>query len=88
MSMREKMARAMCIAAGIDPDARGYGLGRTMPEGSEYALWEAQLRGVDAALDALLDPTAGMVDAVFGCCDSSGERATFIKMIRAAKDGK
>lgn len=87
MGMREMMARAMAIKAGINPavavvTARG-------KEGNGY--W-TYMTLADAALDALMEPTEGMVDAGLdnGSNDQLVEspRETFIRMIRAAKEGK
>lgn len=51
----EKVARAICIADDVNPDFRSVGIGARMPEGKEYALWEArvvQARAVLATLTA------------------------------------
>lgn len=48
----EAVARALCRAEGVDPDAEGYGLGVCMPIGAKYRLWEARRRQAVAAIDA------------------------------------
>lgn len=52
MMMREKMARAMCVRAGIDADAKGYG---TDQDGNrcDPFMWQLYLPQIDAALAAL-----------------------------------
>jgi len=52
MSIRERAARAICEAHGIDPDQKSVGLGKLMPKGKMYFLWEAQLSNVDAVIRA------------------------------------
>ena len=100
MTMREKMARAICAREGVDPDARAHGTGRIMPKDAEYALWEARLPVVGACLDALTEPTGEMLDAIKGVASSScgpttkvpinfvDACAAWLLMIQAAKDGK
>ncbi len=51
--LEEKAARHMCAVAGIDPDAKGFGLGKSMPEGSEYPLWHVQALNFRAGLRAI-----------------------------------
>lgn len=90
MTMREQMARAMCVADGIDPDATGYGMGVSMPVGKEFPLWQAQLPKLDAALAVLENPTEAVIEAGKGpgaMCreDPSG---AFIDMIKAIREGK
>lgn len=96
MNMREKMARALCLKQGINPDARGYGLGKTMPEGASYPLWESQLGAVDSALDELLTPTDGMCSSLRSGTANSDinpfwvwqrNAEYFACMVQAAKDG-
>lgn len=55
MTMREKMARAICTRAGIDPDALGYG---TDQDGNrcDPPTWKLYLPQIDAALDCLTMP--------------------------------
>ncbi len=53
MTLRERIARAMCVAEKVDPDAMGYGQGWIMQKDMPYRLWEARLHLVDAALDTL-----------------------------------
>lgn len=94
MTMRERIARAMCVANGIDPDETGYGLGNNMPKDEVYPLWWAQIKTVNAALDALMDPTDGMIKegtAWFMSSDEVERRYAvhcFQGMIQAAKDGE
>lgn len=90
MTMREKMARAMCAANGIDPDETGYGLGNNMPKDEAYPLWWAQIKNVNAALDALMEPS----EEICLCAqeglwrDGSAEfRAAWPLAVQAIKDG-
>ena len=57
MPMIERIARAICIADGVDPDAEGYGLGVQMPEGERYPLWKAREKQARAAIAALKEET-------------------------------
>lgn len=70
MTMRERMARAMCEVMGVDPDEKPTELLETLP-------WVNALKLADAALDALLEPTEEMEDdgleAICGgivCCNN------------------
>jgi len=75
MNMREKIARA--IARAVDEE---------MYWGSP-----AFLRAADNALNALMEPTEGMVGAFHRMCDDNGTclvKPGFQAMIRAAKEGK
>lgn len=49
----EEVARAICVADGVDPDAEGCGLGVQMPAGEKYPLWRARLKQARAAIEAL-----------------------------------
>jgi len=40
MKIREKLARKLCESQGIDPDYEAVGIGRKVPEGERYFLWE------------------------------------------------
>ena len=51
MKLREKLARCITIADGVNPDAKGWGLGVLMPKDTEYPLWEARLHIVDKILE-------------------------------------
>lgn len=100
MSMREQIARALCVATGHDPDQL-----LTASNGIEWdgkLLWNAFLRETDAALDILLAndayPDGNMAMGVAGG-DMLKQLATtsnydlvaiavFKAMIQAAKDGK
>lgn len=53
MSEEENVARAICRADGVDPDAIGYGLGVRMPKDAKYPLWQARLAQARAAIEAL-----------------------------------
>ncbi len=92
MSMREKMARGICARMGHNPDAAGYG---TDQDGNQihFPLWHLCLPLVDGALDALMEPTEGMMNAAV--TDYNGAmvmdarvRNCFRSAILAAKDGK
>lgn len=58
--MVEKVARAICRADGVDPDAIGYGLGVQMPKDAEYPLWKAREAQARAAIEAMRTPTEAM----------------------------
>jgi hypothetical protein len=51
----EKVARAICVADGVDPDAEGYG-GVQMPVGERYPLWKAREKQARAAIRAAEHP--------------------------------
>ena len=56
MENRERLARILCERHDINPDAKGYGLGRHEPVGSEYFLWGYWARYyVDPLLEALYE---------------------------------
>jgi hypothetical protein len=101
MTMRENMARAICVREGVDPDAMGYGQGAIMQKDMPYRLWEARLHVADACLDALLKPTLEMQAAGETELRTSGPHLeyadashgevssdVFFAFIWAAKDGK
>ena len=48
----EAVARALCVAEGIDPDKTSIGFGHRIPKGVEYKLWEAQREKAEAAIAA------------------------------------
>jgi len=49
----EAVARAICVADGIDPDQISVGFGYRIPNGVEYKLWEAQREKAEAAIAAV-----------------------------------
>lgn len=49
----EAVARAICVAEGIDPDRTSIGFGHRIPKGVEYKLWEAQREKAEAAIAAV-----------------------------------
>lgn len=49
----ERVARAICVADGCDPDAIGYGLGIHMPKDAKYPLWKARVKQAEAAIAAM-----------------------------------
>lgn len=64
MTKFEELCRAVCIADGVDPDAKGFGLGVQMPEGAQYPLWRVRARQVHAVLEAFkTNPDDAMLDA-------------------------
>lgn len=64
MTKFEELCRAVCIADGVDPDAKGFGLGIQMPEGEQYPLWQARAKQVRALLEAFkTNPDDVMLDA-------------------------
>lgn len=68
MDMREKIARALAVADGKDPDLPAWAVsrgGRTYPEG---LCWRDQYGSkADAVLDALAEPDEGMIQARIDC---------------------
>lgn len=81
MTMREKIARAMATERGIHPDA--YHMGH--PEKlQEWRLW---LPYVDVALDALMEPTEGMMEAALNKLDYDRDEIWDV-FIKAAREGK
>jgi hypothetical protein len=85
MTMREKMAKAMEYAH--LSDEMNEALFKPDSPASPRDLMLA-----DAALDALMEPTEAMIDA--GYDNGSGDQlvegpdTTFVRMVKAAKDGK
>jgi len=75
MNMREKMARALCLEDGYDPDDDGGVPG--------VARWRSYLGGVDAALSAMEEPTEAMLDATPGARDVVSQ-GTWSAMLDAA----
>lgn len=52
----EKVARAICVADGVDPDKIGHGMGYGMPrEAKSFPLWEARKKQAIAAIDCAMD---------------------------------
>jgi hypothetical protein len=49
----EAVARAICVAEGIDPDQTSIGFGYRIPVGVKYKLWEAQRWNAEAAIAAV-----------------------------------
>ena len=49
----EAVARAICVAEGIDPDKTSIGFGHRIPVGVKYKLWEAQRWNAEAAIAAV-----------------------------------
>lgn len=58
MNVVEVVARAICIAEGVDPDASTVGMGFYLPEGKNALLWEARANAARAAITALHDGLA------------------------------
>lgn len=50
-TVEEHIARKLCEYYEINPDQKSVGLGRAMPEGHEYYLWEVQAKVVKLVLD-------------------------------------
>jgi hypothetical protein len=63
VSLIERMARAMCMMDGIDPDRESFGCGGRIPRDQKYKLWEAHAPAARAALAETCVPTERMVDA-------------------------
>jgi len=55
MDIIEKVARAICLADGVDPDGIGYAIrAETMNSfGASYPLWKMRIRQAEAAIKAL-----------------------------------
>jgi hypothetical protein len=49
----EVVARAICVAEGLDPDKTSVGFGHTIPKGVEYKLWQAHVKKAEAAIAAV-----------------------------------
>jgi hypothetical protein len=49
----EAVARAICVAEGLDPDKTSIGFGHTIPKGVEYKLWQAHVKKAGAAIAAV-----------------------------------
>jgi hypothetical protein len=84
MSRVETVARAICIAQYRDPDRETFG---SMSEcGPLKAAWEWDIDTARAVIDAMLVPTAAMVDAAHTNMEigTSTARIIWDYMIRAA----
>lgn len=91
MNMREKMARRLCEIEGMDPDREALGMGHMMQKDYSGPAWAGRLHTIDALLDALTEPTEGMIKAGANTNPSDPwpfEREVWSAMIRAAKEGK
>lgn len=45
------VARAICVADGVNPDQIGYGMGYSVPRGiNNYRMWEARRKQAEAAI--------------------------------------
>lgn len=73
--MRQKMAREMCLKQHHDPE---------LWDKAAPVFRERYYEMLDAALDLLMDPTAAIIDAGH----DGYPRDSFIKSIRAIKEGK
>lgn len=81
MNMREQMARAMSLADGGEPDVV------TIIDGKGVKVWETYLSCVDAALDAMREPSEGMTeDAAYQ--SGAWSRRNLEAMIDAIRAGK
>lgn len=49
----EAVARAICVAEGLDPDKTSIGFGHIIPKGVEYKLWQAHVKKAGAAIAAV-----------------------------------
>ncbi|MFA7278745.1 MAG: hypothetical protein WC100_01460 [Sterolibacterium sp.] len=52
----ERVARALCKAMGVDPDAEGYAITPATQErlSARYKLWQYQIPAAEAAIEAAL----------------------------------
>jgi hypothetical protein len=98
MTMREKMARAIFVSDGNDPNYLYFGNVHNIHEGYRRQTTDMYLRRADAALDALMEPNEAMILALI---EAHGPKGTidvmdtmaqglddFRAMIRAAKEGR
>ena len=60
--MELRVAKAICIADGVDPDQVCYGTGRIMPEGWSGPAWRVRIGQARAAIRAMRDPTREIGD--------------------------
>lgn len=51
----EEIARAICVADGVNPDAEGCGVGHSIPKGERYPLWKARLKQAAAVQQLIID---------------------------------
>ncbi|MES3042652.1 hypothetical protein [Sphingomonas faeni] len=79
-TMIEKMARAICIAAGAKPDDSKSG----MDPWSK--VWTSYIPHARAALTAMLEPSEAMVDVGNQCLNDGSSSSVFDAMIQAALD--
>lgn len=93
MIMRERMARAMCVASKTDPDHICHGLGDLMPNDTTYPAWHYQAMVLDAAIDAASDESMGMSGKIIQAGIDANEIPPsgsvcdiFRAMIRAVKE--
>lgn len=97
MNMREKAAWAIYDkATRFDGDEIAVHLGNSMmidgsavdAEDLKRIVMQVCEDAADAVLDALMEPTEGMLEAAGGAGAINLKRAVFISAIRAAKEGK
>lgn len=95
VTMREKMARAMCVASKTDPDHVCHGLGGLMPSNTSYPAWHYQAMVLDAALDVASDESAGMPGEIIQAGIDANEIPPsgsvcdiFRAMVRAVREDK
>jgi hypothetical protein len=62
--MVERVARAICVADGVDPDMLCSGLGNIIPEGETWTAWRVREKQARAAIAAMREPTEAMTSAV------------------------
>ena len=53
IGLTEAVARAICVAEGVDPDKTSLGIGYYIEKGKEYKLWEARIKAAEAAIAAV-----------------------------------
>lgn len=89
MTMREKLARALCESIKQNPDQIIQGEGWYVPRGFKGPAWEGYAHQVDVILDGLMEPTLEILIQVQGW----SEKPRLIEdvwqpMIRAIREGK
>lgn len=98
MTMREKIARALCLSAGYNPNQPGF---MTDQDGNRTTppIWGLYLVFADTVLDAAMEPTQMMIEE--GNCaqwyggiqghvawEEAEVKRVWQNMIKAARDGK
>lgn len=81
MSMREKIAKVLAHHDGMHPDA-------VSNDEDDFPIWKTYLDVSDAVLDALTEPTKGMIESMDEHAGSIAPECAYRDAIQAARDGK